>query len=136
MYGLCFPLIGSNQPTPVKIVSAANNITPCTQSDACLSPSKTPLQSLAETLVAVGQHVNRRFLNVPKLRMNKLQTENISDTVNHENEDEEQRIETADTDKSSIRESDVELWMDAWVKAVRSAATLSRLNVLHVCFSL
>ena len=92
--------------------------------------------------MAVGQHVHRRFLSVPKLRMNKHRVENNFDGVNdaddgqiheeHAGESEGQRPEVVDLEKISVKESDVELWLDAWVKAVRSAATLSRLNVLHV----
>ncbi|KAL5110597.1 Tyrosine-protein kinase BAZ1B [Taenia crassiceps] len=149
-YGLCMSLTGSVPSTPAKEGSVGVSVLSTTPTASL--PSKTPLRCVAEALIAVGQHVHRRFLSVPKLRLHqtKRRGENNVDGISHENggqapegdghrvvgkEDggQEQRPETTESEKNRLHEGDVELWMDAWVKAVRSAATLSRLNVLHAC---
>lgn len=150
-YGLCLSLTGSVPSTPAKEGPAGVSALSATPTASL--PSKSPLRSVAEVLVAVGQHVHRRFLSVPKLRLHqtKRRGENNVDGVSHENSEQapeddghkvvvkeeggqEQRPEATESEKNRLHEGDVELWMDAWVKAVRSAATLSRLNVLHVGF--
>uniref|UniRef100_A0A5K3EW47 Bromodomain adjacent to zinc finger domain protein 1A n=2 Tax=Mesocestoides corti TaxID=53468 RepID=A0A5K3EW47_MESCO len=132
-YGLCFSLTGSTPPTPV------------------VSPvlSKSAFQSLAAALVAVGRNVHRRFLNVPKLKSRQSfrhSDQDNGDASSHEENDcdsikggcdvdEEERRphETTEVDKLRVHDVDVELWIDTWVRAVNSAATLTRLNVLHAC---
>ncbi|VDM31325.1 unnamed protein product [Hydatigera taeniaeformis] len=150
-YGLCFSLTGSVPSTPAKEGPTGEPAPSTTPAVSMIS--KTPLRCAAEALVAVGQHVHRRFLGVPKLRLHqtaKRRGETNLDGVSHENAEQiteeeshkvvteaegahEQRHETTEFEKNRLHEGDVELWLDAWVKAVRSAATLSRLNVLHAC---
>ncbi|EUB59408.1 Tyrosine-protein kinase BAZ1B [Echinococcus granulosus] len=150
-YGLCLSLTGSVPSTPAKGNPGA--VFPPSTTPTTSFASKTPLRSVAEALIAVGQHVHRRFLSVPKLRLqqtSRRRGENGVDGVIYENgeqapeEDDRkaigeeeggqgQRSETIESEKNRAHDGDVELWMDAWVKAVRSAATLSRLNVLHAC---
>ncbi|KAL5967786.1 Tyrosine-protein kinase BAZ1B [Taenia solium] len=149
-YRLCLSLTGSVPPTSAKEGPAG--VPALSTTPTASSPSKTPLRSLAEALIAVGQHVHRRFLSVPKLRLHqtKRRGENNVNGTSHENGEQapeedghklvgkeeggqEQRPETTESEKNRLHEGDVELWVDAWVEAVRSAATLSRLNVLHAC---
>lgn len=137
-FGVCLSVTGASVPsTPAK--PSTTDTTAATNHNAPTSP----LSALAEVLVAVGQHIHRRYLSVPKLaptttKPNKSTEgppENEGSDVDHSQEEDPDE-EHVEIDKIRVGESDVEAWLTAWVDAVRSAATLSRLTVLHVIFCL
>ncbi len=140
-FGLCFSLTGSVPPTPVKSEDNAQD-----------SIDNDPVRALAEALIAVGQNIHLRYLNVPKLAQQKPQRNHSHQQLNGEEatssqeagsqqadtsgegveEQQADDVNPVDLDKIKVHESDVELWIKAWTEAVRSASTLSRLNLLHV----
>lgn len=136
-FGLCFCLTGNVPSTPVKEPPHVVHAPSPSALESAVSTSapvpKTPLQSAAEVLLSVGLNVHRRFLSVPKIRLREMinksgdyEEDDIEENSHQEVDEKQQRLER------TVKESDVELWIDAWMNAVRSASTLSRLNVLHV----
>uniref|UniRef100_A0A0R3T3U6 Bromodomain adjacent to zinc finger domain protein 1A n=1 Tax=Rodentolepis nana TaxID=102285 RepID=A0A0R3T3U6_RODNA len=140
-YGLCFCLTGSVPSTPLKggptAIHAPSPATlQCAVSFQSQKVTTTPLQSAAEALITMGLNVHRRFLSVPKVlpREKKSGSENINNCEEAGPEEiglNQQNVEYRP--ERSTREGDVELWVESWTKAVRSASTFSRLNVLHAC---
>nr|CDS31995.1 zinc finger protein [Hymenolepis microstoma] len=140
-YGLCFCLTGSVPSTPLKGgPSAIHTPSPATlQCRMSSQPQKittTPLQSSAEALITMGLNVHKRFLSVPKVlpREKKAGSESIHNWEEGGPEEVGQNQPNVEyRPERSTREGDVELWLESWTKAVRSASTLSRLHVLHAC---
>lgn len=140
-YGLCFRFTGSVPSTPLEGAPTATHApSPATlQSAVSAQPqdtTTTPLQSAAEALITMGLNVHKRFLSVPKVlpRDKKVGGDNNNNKEDGGPEEEigQNQSGVEYRPERSTREGDVELWMEAWMNAVRSASTLSRLNVLHV----